>query len=177
MAVLRLEDGRTFVRREVINEIIAPAAVEAVPVPGGLDDLLARRELSPPEIAALLDAGADPGLAEECRRVGWPPPLAQVFWPGMPARLEEQLASFGPPHTNPAGEIHHVLDGAVIFGVVCTDGSQAIVVVQPGDALRIYEGVEHWSTLTADHRVKTVLYLSRPPGYAHAYTNTRIRVR
>lgn len=94
----------------------------------------------------------------------------------MPASLEQVLAGFGPPHTNPADEIHHVLDGAVMFGLVLASGSQALVVIQPGDALRVFEGTEHWSTLTSDHRVKTILYLSRPPGYAHAYTDTTIRI-
>lgn len=175
MAVLRLEDGRTFARRDTINRFIAPAAVDAVPVPEGIGHLLAQPALSPEATATLL-AHADPGLGARCRDAGWPPPLAQVFWPGMPAPLEEQLASFGPAHANPADEIHHVVDGAVIFGFVLGDQSQGIVVVQPGDALRIYEGTEHWSTLTADHRVKTILYLSRPPGYAHNYTGTPVRV-
>ena len=175
MAVLRLEDGRTFARRETISELIAPAAVDAVPVPEGIDDLLAQPAPSPEATATLL-AHADPGLNAGCRDAGWPPPLAQVFWPGMPPQLEQQLASFGPVHTNPADEIHHVVDGAVVFGFVLRDQSQGIVVVQPGDALRIFEGVEHWSTLTADHRVKTILYLSRPPGYAHSYTGTPVRV-
>lgn len=175
MAVLRLEDGRTFVSPATINELIAPAAVDAVPVPRGIDDLLTKPSLSSDETAALL-ATADGDLVTRCRAAGWPEPLAQVFWPGMPPELEEQLASFGPPHTNPVDEIHHVLDGAVVFGFVLRDGSQGVVIVQSGDALRIYEGVEHWSTLTADHRVKTILYLSRPPGYEHAYTGTAIRV-
>lgn len=175
MAVLRLEDGRTYVSRETINELIAPAAVDAVPVPRGIDGLLAKPALSPDETATLL-AHADRDLVTHCREVGWPPPLTSVFWPGMPSVLEEQLASFGPPHTNPVDEIHHVLDGAAVFGFVLRDESQGIVVVQPGDALRIYEGVEHWSTLTADHRVKSILFLSGPPGYEHVYTGRVVRV-
>lgn len=175
MAVLRLEDGRIVARRETINGLIAPAAVNAVPGTEGIDGLLAQPALSVEDTANLL-AHADPGLGARCRDAGWPAPLAQVFWPGMPQDLEEQLASFGPVHTNPADEIHHVVDGAVVFGFVLRDQSQGIVVVQPGDALRICEGVEHWSTLTADHRVKTILYLSRPPGYAHSYTGTPVRV-
>jgi cupin superfamily acireductone dioxygenase involved in methionine salvage len=95
----------------------------------------------------------------------------------MPDDLEAQLRSFGPPHTNPADEVHHVLDGAITFGFVLGDRSQALAILLPGDALRIYEGVEHWSDLTTDHRVKTILHLSRPPGYAHAYTGTERRIR
>lgn len=175
MAVLRLEDGRTFVSCAAINDFIAPATVDEVPVPPGIDDLLAKPALSPGETETLL-AHADHDLVTHCSEVGWPGPLAQVFWPGMPSELEEQLASFGAPHINPVDEIHHVLDGGVVFGFVLRDRSQGLVVVQPGDALRIYEGVEHWSTLTADHRVKTILHLSRPPGYEHAYTATVVRI-
>jgi hypothetical protein len=108
LAVLRLEDGRTFARREMINHFIAPAAVDAVPVPEGIDDLLAQPSLSPDATATLL-THADPGLDARCREACWPPPLAQVFWPGMPPQLQEQVASFGPAHTNPADEIHHVV--------------------------------------------------------------------
>ncbi len=64
----------------------------------------------------------------------------------------------------------------MVFGFVLGDRSQGVVVVQPGDALRIDDGVEHWSTLTADHRVKTFVYRSEPPGYAHRDTDTAIRI-
>jgi 1,2-dihydroxy-3-keto-5-methylthiopentene dioxygenase len=175
MAVLRTEDGRTFVRADVINEIIAPTRIEPIGVPTGLDALLAQTALTPAETTELLAHG-DGSLEAERVRAGWPPALAQVFYPGMPAPLEDMLAGFGPPHTNPADEIHHVVDGAVVFGVVLAGGAQALAVVQPGDALRLFEGTEHWSTLTTDHRVKTILYLSRPPGYAHEYTGTAVRI-
>jgi hypothetical protein len=175
MAVLRTEDGRTFVRHDAINDVIAPTRIDPVPVPPGLDDLLAKAGLDPEETERLLACG-DASLEAERARAGWPPALAQVFFPDMPDALEEMLAGFGPPHTNPADEIHHVLDGAVVFGLVLGGGAQALAVIQPGDALRIFEGTEHWSTLTTDHRVKTLLYLSRPPGYAHAYTETTIRM-
>jgi len=175
MAVLRTEDGRTYVRHDAINELIAPTRIDPVPVPAGLDALLAKAELTPEETERLL-AGGDAGLEAERARAGWPPALAQVFFPGMPRALEDLLASFGPPHTNPADEIHHVVDGAVVFGLVLGGGAQALAVAQPGDALRISQGTEHWSTLTADHRVKTILYLSRAPGYPHEYTDTEVRI-
>ena len=94
----------------------------------------------------------------------------------MSDTLEEMLAGFGEPHTNPADEIHHVVDGAVVFGLVLAGDAQALAVVQPGEALRLSRGTEHWSTLTADHRAKTILFLSQPPGYAHVYTGTTIRI-
>jgi ARD/ARD' family len=175
MAILRTEDGRTFARYDAINDLIAPTRIEPVPVPVGLDALLAKAELTPRETETLLSSG-DAALDAERARAGWPPARAQVFFPGMPTALEDMLAGFGRPHTNPVDEVHHVLDGAVVFGVVCSDSSQALAVIQPGDALRIFEGTEHWSTLTTDHRVKTILYLSRPPGYEHAYTDTTIRI-
>jgi 1,2-dihydroxy-3-keto-5-methylthiopentene dioxygenase len=175
MAVLRTEDGRSYVRHDAINDVIAPTRIDHVPAPRGLDELLTKAALSPEETERLVASG-DARLEAERARAGWPPALAQVFCPGMPQALEDMLAAFGPPHTNPADEVHHVLDGAVVFGVVLDGGSQALAVVQPGDALRIFEGTEHWSTLTTDHRVKTILYLSRPPGYAHTYTDTKIRI-
>ncbi len=176
MVVLRTEDGGTYIDHRAINDLIAPTRIDAVPVPPGLDTLLAKPQLTPAEIEQVLAHG-DAGLEAERARAGWPPPLAQAFFPGMAQALEDVLAGFGPPHTNPVDEIHHVLDGAVMFGMVLGDGSQALAVIQPGDALRLFEGTEHWSTLTTDHRVKSILYLSRPPGYAHAYTGTTIRIR
>jgi hypothetical protein len=175
MAVLRTEDGRTYVGHDAVNGVIAPTRIDPVPVPRGLDELLAKPQFTSEETARFLASG-DAALEAERLRAGWPPPVAQVFFPGMPRALEDMLASFGAPHTNPADEVHHVVDGAVVFGLVLDGGSQALAVVQPGDALRIFEGTEHWSTLTTDHRVKTILYLSRPPGYAHAYTGTAIRI-
>jgi hypothetical protein len=176
MAVLRTEDGRTFVGRDAVNDLIAPTRLDSIGVPPGMAPLLAPPSLTPAQTDTLL-AHADPSLEAERERAGWPAALAQVFYPGMPSELEELLAGFGPPHTNPVDEIHHVVDGAVVFGLVLDDGMQALVVVQPGDALRIHAGTEHWSTLTDDHRVKVILYLSQPPGYAHAYTGTEIRIR
>ena len=175
MAILRTEDGRTYVRHDAINDLIAPTRIEPVSVPPGLDVLLAKAELTPRETETLVSY-RDAALDAERARAGWPPALAQVFFPGMPEALEDMLAGFGPPHTNPVDEVHHVLDGAVVFGVVLPGDSQVLAVIQPGDALRIFEGTEHWSTLTTDHRVKTILHLSRPPGYAHAYTGTKIRI-
>jgi hypothetical protein len=175
MAMVRTEDGRTYVRYDAINDMIAPTRIEPVAVPPGLDGLLAKAELTARETGRLLSSG-DAVLEAERVRAGWPPALAQVFFPGMPHALEDMLAGFGRPHTNPADEVHHVLDGAVVFGVVLPGGSQVLSVIQPGDALRIFQGTEHWSTLTTDHRVKTILYLSRPPGYAHTYTDTNIRI-
>jgi hypothetical protein len=176
VAVLRLEDGSTYVGLDAINAHLAPSTVAAVPVPTGIDDLLAAERLDDDGVRRFL-AHADPDLVARTAAEGWPPPLAQVFWPGMPQPLEELLAGFGPPHTNPVDEVHHVLDGAVEFGFVLADGGQALLVVQPGDALRINRGSEHWSVLTTDHRVKTHLYLSEPPGYAHRYTSTVVRIR
>jgi mannose-6-phosphate isomerase-like protein (cupin superfamily) len=175
MALLRTEDGRSFVRHDAINDLIAPTKIDPVPVPPGLDGLLAKQELTSEETETLLARG-DAGLEADRARAGWPPALAQVFFPGMPEALEDVLAAFGPPHTNPVDEVHHVLDGAVVFGIVLGGGAQVLAVVQPGDAIRISEGTEHWSTLTTDHRVKTILYISRPPGYDHAYTETKIRI-
>lgn len=176
MALLLLEDGRRFVEPAAINRELAPVRIDRVPVPAGVDDVLARPDIDDAGREALL-AHRDPDLDRELAEAGWPPPLVQAFWPGMPDDLEATLASYGPPHTNPVDEVHHVVDGAVVFGVVRPDNSQALVVVQPGDALRVFAGVEHWSTLTDDHRVKAILYLSQPPGYAHAYTDTTIRLR
>jgi hypothetical protein len=175
VALLRTEDGSVYARYEAINDLIAPTRVEVVGVPAGLDALLARPDLTGDESTTLLAHG-DPSLEAERLRNGWPPPLAQVFFPGMPGASEEMLAGFGPPHTNPADEIHHVVDGAVVFGLVLSSGNQVLLVVQPGDALRIRAGTEHWSTLTTDHRSKVILYVSRAPGYAHSYTSTEIRI-
>lgn len=175
MAVLRTEDGRTYVRYDAINEVIAPTRIDPVPVPPGIDEVLAKPQLSAGETARLLQAG-DPGLEAERVRAGWPAPLAQVLSRGMPAALEQMLAGFAPPHTNPADEVHHVVEGAVMFGLVLDGGAQVLAVVQAGDAFRLHAGTEHWSTLTTDHRVKVILYLSQPPGYAHTYTDTTIRI-
>jgi len=175
VAVMRTEDGRTFVGYDAINDVIAPTRIDRAPVPTGIDDLLTKPSLTNDETARVLAAG-DAGLDAERIRAGWPPPLAQVFYPGMPSAREQMLAGFGPPHTNPADEVHHVIDGAVMFGLVLSGGAQVLAVVQPGDAFRLRAGTEHWSTLTSDHRVKTILYLSQPPGYAHTYTDTTIRI-
>jgi mannose-6-phosphate isomerase-like protein (cupin superfamily) len=176
MAVLRTEGGLVYTRYEAINDLIGPTTVAPVAVPTGIDRLIEPESLSSDAVRELLDH-ADPGLDAARTAAGWPPPLAQVLWAGMPEELHDVVAGFAAPHTNPVDEVHHVVDGAVVFGVVDGDGAQFLVVVQPGDALTIHEGTEHWSVLTADRRVKTFLYLSRPPGYRHEYTGTAVRVR
>lgn len=176
MAVLLLEDGRRFATPDAINDLIGPTRVDAFPLPTGVDHLLAEPALDEGGRTELL-AHRDPALDAEIAAGGWPPPLLQVLWPSMPADVEAQVRGYGPPHVNPADEVHHVVDGAIEFGLVLGDGSQALLTLLPGDALRLHEGTEHWSVLTADRRAKVVVYLSRPPGFAHRFTGTEVRVR
>ena len=70
MVVLRTDDGRTFVGHDVINTLIAPTRIDAVPVPTGIDALLTEPELTAQETAQLL-AHADAGVEAErtARRV------------------------------------------------------------------------------------------------------------
>jgi hypothetical protein len=141
MAVLRTEDGRTYLRHDAINTMIAPTRIEAVPVPPGLDVLLAKAELTTDEMELLLADGCGAAWTRTELEPGGHRPLPRC---SSPACLRSS--------------------------------AQALAIIQPGDALRIFAGTEHWSVLTTDHRGKTILCLSRPPGYAHAYTNTKIRI-
>ena len=137
MAVLRTENGRTYVRHDAINEVIAPTRIDHVPVPPGLDELLTKAELNPEETERLVASG-DAGLEAERPRAGWPPALAQVFFPGMPQALEDMLAGFGAPHTNPADEVHHYVTAgsasirhfSAIYGTQTTDGRRRMRVVR-----------------------------------------------
>ena len=176
MAVLLLEDGRRFATLDAINPLIGPTRVDAFPLPVGVDGLLAEPALDEAGRRELLEH-RDPRLDAEIADAGWPPPLLQVLWPSMPADVEAVVESYGPPHANPADEVHHVVDGAIEFGLVLGDGSQALLTLLPGDALRLHEGTEHWSVLTADRRAKVVVHLSRPPGFSHRFTGTEVRIR
>jgi len=176
MAVLLLEDGRRFATLDAINPLIGPTRVDAFALPVGVDHLLAEPALDEAGRAEVL-GHRNPALDAETASAGWPAPLLQVFWPSMPKELDDLIDSYGPPHVNPADEVHHVVDGAIEFGLVLGDGSQALLTLLPGDALRLHEGTEHWSVLTADRRAKVVVHLSRPPGFSHRFTGTEVRIR
>jgi len=151
MVDLRTEGGDVLTDPTAITELIAPCRVETV-------------------------APDDWGLCEECAIAGWPAPLVQVFWPGMPDALEQVVASFAPPHTNPADEVHQVVAGRVKFGIVRTDGTQVLLALGPGDAFHLRAGTEHWSVLTDEHRLTAIVHLSIPPGFPHRYTGTEVRI-
>jgi len=172
---LRTQAGDVLTDRRAVDEMITPCRVQAVPVPGGIADLLDHAPLTDDEHARLL-AHADPTVTAECTAAGWPPPLAQVFWPGMPDTLEQMVAGYAPPHTNPADEVHHVLAGRVQFGIVRVDGIQVLLTLGPGDAFHLRAGTEHWSVLSPERRLTAVVYLSLAPGFAHHYTGTAIRI-
>lgn len=176
MAELRTEAGEVVTDRAVIDGLVAPCHVSAVPVPSGIGDLLDHAPLDDDERARLL-GHVDPGLQADGAAAGWPPPLAQVFWPGMPSELVQLSAAYAPPHTNPADEVHHVLAGQVQFGIVRPDGTQVLLTLGPGDAFHLVQGTEHWSVLTEAQRLTAIVWLSLPPGFAHHYTGTTVRIR
>ncbi|MFN8027275.1 MAG: hypothetical protein U0W40_13230 [Acidimicrobiia bacterium] len=151
MVELRTEAGVVLTDPDAIDELISPCRVETV-------------------------APADWGLCADCAAAGWAAPLVQVFWPGMPDSLEQMVASFAPPHTNPADEVHQVVAGAVQFGIVRADGKQVLLTLGPGDAFRLRAGTEHWSVLSPERRLTAIVHLSLPPGFAHRYTDTEVRI-
>lgn len=176
MAILRLENGKTYARRSDITRELAPLNIklERCPVGKNLDlpGLLAQDVLSSTEKEQVLQGVSS--HFEQVKGEGdyqWRDLM--VLHPGA-TYLYALIAHLDRCHTQIDDEALYVLAGEGIFGFVRPDGSQVEVIVQAEDYINIPSGTEHWFCLTALLQVKAVRYFTTVGGWMPQYTDTQI---
>jgi hypothetical protein len=180
MAICRLESGHTFVTYDGINQLIAPARVGRFVAPPAVGNLLAEFPVSSLELKALFQA-FDAALGQDMRQQGLifgraiaigAKLAAQAdaygrrlfLYPELPAAaLSHEFEKSTLPHHTHATELHHIVVGAMIMGLLLSNREQAIIYLQPGETLRLVESVQHWPYDPADGSHLVVSYFDRSP--------------
>jgi 1,2-dihydroxy-3-keto-5-methylthiopentene dioxygenase len=157
MAILRLENGRTYTQLSDITRELAPLNIQLNSWPVGDN----------PEIRELLALDAiDDNQKEQ---------VLQAL-DGYFQQLKESAGSkFDKCHIHADDEVRYIVAGEGIFGFVRPDGSQVEVTVQPEEFINVPANTEHWFYLTAARKVKAVRYFTTTVGWTPEYTDTQIR--
>ncbi len=134
----------------------------------GLAALLAQPALDGGGKATVVQAvGAS--VVDQCVAHGYHSMDLVVLHPDTPG-LDEALVRFDQPHTHADDEVRYILDGEGLFGFFNAVGQERVLLVQPGDCLRIPAGVEHRFTLTAARRIKALRLFANTEGWEALYT-------
>jgi 1,2-dihydroxy-3-keto-5-methylthiopentene dioxygenase len=88
--------------------------------------------------------------------------------------LQLLAATYARYHTHSATEALYVLAGEIIFGFICSKGSQMQLSLTSQEFIQIPAGVEHWSSLSASLSLKAIRYFSSAEGWMPKYTRTRL---
>jgi 1,2-dihydroxy-3-keto-5-methylthiopentene dioxygenase len=176
MAVLQLEDGKTYTEMSEISRELAALNVKLDRWEIGdsqTRSLLSQETLDDAEKEQVLVA-LDGYFEQLQRSAGYQSRDLIVLHPAVP-NLEAMLAKFDRIHTHDDDEVRYVVDGEGIFGFVRPDGSQVKLTVQPQEYINVPAGTEHWFELTPSHRIKAVRYFSGMEGWVPVYTDTPVR--
>lgn len=175
MAILRLEDRKTYTQFRDISRELAPLNIrlERCPVGKTLDlpGLLAQDILSPAQKEQVLQGVSSHFEQVKCYGYQWRDLM--VLHPGA-TYLDALISYLDRSHTQVDDEALYVLAGEGIFGFVRPDGSQVELIIQAEDYINIPSGTEHWFCLTASLHIKAVRYFTTVGGWMPQYTHTKI---
>lgn len=176
MAILRLENSKTYSELGDITRELAPLNVQLKRPPVGnkldLPGLLAKDTLSNAEKADVL-AALSSHFESVKRSEGYLWRDLMVLHPGSP-NLYALIAQGDRCHTHTDSEALYVLSGEGIFGFARPDGSQVELLVEAGEYLHIPANTEHWFCPSARLHIKAARYFASAHGWVPQYTDTRI---
>ncbi len=179
MAILRLENGTTYIQQSDIARELAPLNVQINLWPiredPKLKAMLAQEVLSDAEKEHVLKA-LDIYFQELQQAAGYQFRDLIVLHRGVP-NLDAMLSRFDQCHTHADPEVRYIIAGEGIFGFVRPDASQVELTVQPEDYINVPSNTEHWFYLTGSRQIKAVRYFTTTEGWMPEYTDTEIRLR
>ncbi|NWF61853.1 MAG: acireductone dioxygenase [Fischerella sp.] len=177
MAILQLEDGKTYTELKDITRELACLNIQldrwCVGENPQLHQLLAKDSLDEDEKEQVLKA-LDGYFEQLQQTAGYQSRDLIVLHPDIP-NLDGLLAKFDKIHTHADDEVRYIVAGEGIFGFVRPDGSQVELTVQPQEYINVPARTEHWFYLTPARRVKAVRYFTTTEGWVPEYTGTPIR--
>ena len=177
MAILRLEDGRTYTQLSDITRELTPLNIQLNSWPVGdnpeIRELLAKDAIDDNQKEQVLQA-LDGYFQQLKETAGYQSRDLIVLHPDIP-NLDTLLSKFDKCHIHADDEVRYIVAGEGIFGFVRPDGSQIEVTVQPEEFINVPANTEHWFYLTAARKVKAVRYFTTTTGWTPEYTDTQIR--
>lgn len=180
MAILRLEDGKTYTQIEDINHQLATLNIKlerwAINNPK-IYNLLKSDELLPDEEELIIDALKYRFDEIHLNNVisKKKPLIDMVFLHPGTDNLDDLLAIFSKCHTQNDIESRYILDGEGIFGFVDSHGTQIELTIQAEEHINVPSGIEHWFRLTNLRRIKAIRYFASAESWEPVYTNTKIK--
>lgn len=179
MAILQLEDGKTFTQLADIERELAPLHIQLNRWPVGdnpeIHDLLAKDALTDEEKEQVLQA-LDNYFEQLKASAGYQSRDLIVLHPDVP-NLDALLSKFDECHYHTDNEVRYIVAGEGVFGFVRPDGTQVEVTVQPEEYINVPANTEHWFHLTPAKRIKAVRYFTTTEGWTPEYTETEIKFR
>ncbi|MBD0347071.1 MAG: cupin domain-containing protein [Coleofasciculus sp. Co-bin14] len=179
MAILQVEDGRSYTQQSDIERELAPLNIQLNRWPVGdnpeVQQLLAKDALTDQEKEQVLQA-LDNYFEELQASAGYQSRDLIVLHPDVP-NLDALLSKFNSCHYHTDDEVRYIVAGEGVFGFVRPDGSQVEVTVQPEEFINVPANTEHWFYLTPSKRIKAVRYFTTTEGWTPEYTNTEIKFR
>jgi 1,2-dihydroxy-3-keto-5-methylthiopentene dioxygenase len=179
MAVLQLEDGRTYTK---IGAIASQLAVLNIEIDRQqYDKTPAVRKLLVQDILNVTEKqqvlAAFNREFEQFKRAGgcqWCD--LKVLHPGSP-QIYPLMTQSDRTHTHTDAEVLHVLAGECVFGFVYSNGSQVQLMLQAEEYIKVPANTEHWFYLTPSLYLKALQYYTTARGWVPQYTNRQLKIK
>ncbi|MEG3839962.1 acireductone dioxygenase [Microcoleus sp. herbarium14] len=179
MAVLQLEDGRTYTN---IGAIASQLAVLNIEIDRQqYDKTPAVRKLLVQDILNVTEKqqvlAAFNREFEQFKRAGgcqWCD--LKVLHPGSP-QIYPLMTQSDRTHTHTDAEVLHVLAGECVFGFVYSNGSQVQLMLQAEEYIKVPANTEHWFYLTPSLYLKALQYYTTARGWVPQYTNRQLKIK
>lgn len=179
MAVLQLEDGRTYTDIKAIASQLAVLNIEFDRLPRNanpaVQELLVQDILNVTEKQQIL-AAFKTEFAYFKRASGCQWCDLKVLHPGS-QQIYALMTQSDRTHTHADAEVLHILAGECVFGFVYPNGSQVKLMLQAAEYLKVPANTEHWFYLTPSLYLKAVQYYTTAQGWVPQYTNRKLKIK
>ncbi|UNU23821.1 acireductone dioxygenase [Microcoleus vaginatus] len=179
MAVLQLEDGRTYTDIRAIASQLAVLNIEIDSLPPNknpaFQELLVQDILNVTQKQQIL--AAFNSEFEQFKRVsGYRWCDLKVLHPGS-QQIYALMTQSHRTHTHTDAEVLHILAGECVFGFVYSNGSQVQLMLQAEEYIKVPANTEHWFYLTPSLYLKALQYYTSAQGWVPQYTNRQLKIK
>ncbi len=178
MAVLQLEDGRTYTEIGAIARQLDVLNIEVDRLStnknSAVREILLQDVLNVTEKQQVL-AAFKTEFEYFKRASGCQWCDLKVLHPGSP-QIYPLMAQSDRTHTHADPEVLHILAGECVFGFVYPNGSQVQLMLQTEEYIKVPAKTEHWFYLTPLLYLKAVQYYTTAQGWVPQYTNRKLKI-
>ena len=178
MAVLQLEDGRTYTELKAIASQLAVLDIEIDRLPTNanpaVQELLVQDILNVTEKQQIL-AAFKTEFEYFKRASGCQWCDLKVLHAGS-QQIYALMTQSDRTHTHTDAEVLHILAGECVFGFVYSNGAQVQLMLQAEEYIKVPANTEHWFYLTPSLYLKAVQYYTTARGWVPQYTNRKLKI-